>query len=130
VVLPKERLPGPDPGGLLLGRLSGTAELLVRREREGVVKTRDVRPLVRRAELIGESPDEIELRLELRRIGDVSARPDEVLRAAGGFPAGEEFWWRITRTANLMAGDNDTWHTPTTLPDDPSARIRPEYYAR
>jgi radical SAM family uncharacterized protein/radical SAM-linked protein len=130
VVLPKQRLPGPDPGGWLLARLSDTAELPVRREREGVVKTRNVRPLIRRAELIGESPDEIELRLELRRIGDVSARPDEVLRAAGGFPAGEEFWWRITRTANLVAGDNDTWHTPTTLPDDPSARIRPEYYAR
>jgi radical SAM-linked protein len=130
VTLPKEGLPGPDPGAWLTGRIMDAPELLASRERDGVVKTRDVRPLVRRAEIIGESEDEIEVRLELRRIGDASARPDEVLRAAGGFPAGEEFRWRITRTANLVPGDNDTWHTPTDLPDDPSARSRPEYYAR
>jgi radical SAM family uncharacterized protein/radical SAM-linked protein len=130
VVLPKERLAGPDPADRLVARLTDAAPLLVSRERDGVVKTRDVRPLVRRADIIGESAGEIELLLELRRVGDVSVRPDEVLRAAGGFPAGEEFWWRITRTANLVAGDNDRWHTPTNLPDGPAAPGRPEYYAR
>ena len=108
----------------------GAAELNATRERDGVVKTRDVRPLVRGAEIIGESEDAIELRLELRRVGDASARPDEVLRAAGDFPAGEEIWWRISRTANLVAGDNDRWHTPTDLPDGPTSRVRPAYYER
>jgi radical SAM family uncharacterized protein/radical SAM-linked protein len=130
VVLPKERLPAADPAGALLARLRDSGPLPAQRERDGVVKTRDVRPLVHRAEIIGESADEIELRLELRRIGDHSARPDEVLRAAGGFPAGEEFWWRIARTANLVAGDNETWHTPTDLPTGPAPAGRPEYYAR
>jgi radical SAM family uncharacterized protein/radical SAM-linked protein len=130
VVLPKERIPHADPGGWLIARIMQAPELLSHRERNGVVKTRDVRPLVHRAEVIGESENDLELRLELRRIGDASARPDEVVRAAGGFPAGEEFWWRITRTANLVAGDNDTWHTPTDLPEGPSSRSRPEYYAR
>ena len=113
-----------------MDRILRAGELTARRERDGVVKTRDVRPLVRMAEVIGESANEVELRLELRRVGDASVRPDEVLRAAGDFPAGEEFWWRITRTANLVAGDNDTWHTPTDQPDAPAARTRPEYYAR
>jgi radical SAM family uncharacterized protein/radical SAM-linked protein len=130
VVLPKERLAGPDPGGRLVERLLRAGELPAKRERDGVVKTRDVRPLVHTAEVIGESEEQVELRLELRRIGDASARPDEVLRAAGEFPAGEEFWWRITRTANLVAGDNDTWHTPTSLPEDTPTRSRPAYYER
>ena len=130
VVIPKERLPAPDPGAWLVGRILGAAELPAQRERDGVVKTRDVRPLVRGAEVIGESEDAIELRLELRRVGDASARPDEVLRAAGGFPAGEEFWWRISRTANLVSGDHDRWHTPTDQPDGPTSRVRPEYYER
>jgi radical SAM-linked protein len=130
VVLPKERLPAPDPGGWLVGRIMDADELPAQRERDGVVKTRDVRPLVRAAEIIGETEDTIELRLELRRVGDASARPDEVLRAAGGFPAGEEIWWRIARTANLVAGDHDRWHTPTAQSDGASSRLRPEYYAR
>jgi radical SAM family uncharacterized protein/radical SAM-linked protein len=130
VVLAKDRLPSPDPGGWLVGRILGAAELQASRERDGVVKTRDVRPLVHGAEIIGESDDALELRLELRRVGDASARPDEVLRAAGGFPAGEEIWWRIARTANLVAGDHDRWHTPTDLPEGPTSRVRPEYYAR
>ena len=66
----------------------------------------------------------------INKIDLPSARPDEVLRAAGGFPAGEEFWWRITRTANLVAGDNETWHTPTSLPEDTPSRSRPAYYER
>ncbi len=130
VVLPKERLAGPDPGARLVQRLTAPGELPAQRERDGLVRTRDVRPLVRGAEVIGESAEEIELRLELLRVGDASTRPDEVLRATGGFPAGEEFWWRITRTANLVAGDDDTWHTPTSLPDARPARIRPAYYDR
>jgi hypothetical protein len=130
VVLPKERLPAAEPGAWLVERIMQAAELSVRRERDGVVKTRDVRPLVRAAEVIGESEESLELRLELRRVGDASARPDEVLRAAGGFPAGEEIWWRIARTANLVAGDDDRWHTPTELQGGTTSRVRPEYYER
>jgi radical SAM-linked protein len=130
VTLPKERLPGTDPGGWLVDRILRAAELPVQRERDGVTKTRDVRPLVHGAEVIGESDETVELRLELRRVGDASARPDEVLRAAGCFPAGEEIRWRIARTANLVAGDNNRWHTPTDLPDGPTSRVRPEYYER
>jgi radical SAM-linked protein len=118
VVLPKERLPGPAPGELLLGKMMSSPELLVQRERDGVVRTRDVRPLLAGAELVGETADEIELLIRLRRVGDTGARPDEVIRAAGGFPAGEECWWRITRTANLVEREN-TWHTPTDLPEEP-----------
>jgi radical SAM family uncharacterized protein/radical SAM-linked protein len=118
VVIPKERLPWPDPGATLIARIVDVPELQATRVRDGVSKTRDVRPLVASAELIGETDDAIELLLGLRRVGDASARPDEVLRAAGGFEAGEESWWSITRTANLMSGENDTWHTPTSLPDE------------
>ena len=123
VVLPKERLPARRPGRLAR-RADHAGARAARRTASATASSR--RATCGRwctgAEIIGESGGAIELRLELRRVGDASARPDEVLRAAGGFPAGEEFWWRITRTANLVAGDNDTWHTPTDLPEGPTAR--------
>lgn len=115
VRLPKERLAGSHEAAALVDRLTSNGELLVSRERGGSVKTRDVRLLVSGAEIIGESESEIELRLVLRRVGDLSARPDEVLRAAGGYPEGEESWWRISRIANLIEQEN-TWHRPTELP--------------
>jgi radical SAM family uncharacterized protein/radical SAM-linked protein len=123
VVIPKERLPGPGPAEDLAARVTGAAELPVHRERNGTVKTRDVRPLVAGVEVIGETEGELELLLRLRRVGDATARPDEVLRAAGPFPAGEESWWRITRTANLVEHEG-TWHTPINLPQDPPSSSR------
>jgi radical SAM family uncharacterized protein/radical SAM-linked protein len=128
VVLPKVRIPASDPGAWLKGRIIDAPEILVHRERNGTTRTRDVRPLIAAAEIIGETEETIELLLSLRRNGDVIARPDEVLRAAGGFPAQEESWWKITRTANLVARDNE-WVTPMRLPEN-RPEPRPGYSTR
>ncbi len=124
VVLPKERLPAKDPGGWLLARILGAKELTMVRTRKGKTKTIDLRPSVSGAEQIGESEKDIELLLTLLRTGGGAARPDDVIRIAGGFDAGEEFSWQITRTNNKVHQEGQ-WHTPIALPREPAKRRIP-----
>jgi radical SAM family uncharacterized protein/radical SAM-linked protein len=124
VVLPKERLPEKDPGGWLIARILEAEELTMVRTRKGKTRTIDLRPSVSGAEQIGESEEDIELLLTLLRTGGGASRPDDVIRIAGGFDAGEEFSWHITRTTNKVLQEGQ-WHTPIALPREPAKRRIP-----
>jgi radical SAM family uncharacterized protein/radical SAM-linked protein len=117
VVMPKGALPAEDPGSWILSRILDAEELPLERTRKGKVKRVDLRPSVARAELIGESDEDIELLLSLHRSGGSAARPGDLLRIAGGFTREEEFSWKITRTANMVVQDGK-WYSPIDLPKE------------
>jgi radical SAM family uncharacterized protein/radical SAM-linked protein len=124
VVIPKEGLRSESPGAWIIARILEAGELILVRTRKGKTKNIDLRPSVSAVEQIGESEKDIEILLTLLRSGGGAARPDDVIRIAGGFEAGEEFSWHITRTANKVLQEGQ-WHTPIALPREPVKRKIP-----
>lgn len=129
VVMPKNMLPDEDPGGWILSRVLDAGELPMERRRKGKVKTVDLRPSVMRAELIGESAEEVVLLLSLHRTGGSAARPGDLLRIAGDFTQEEEFSWKITRTANMVIQDGK-WYAPIELPEAQKNRRKTPIFKR
>jgi len=116
VTLPKEHLPGDRPGEWILDRLRSGEDLIMEKVRKGRVKTVNLRPAVAKAELSCESDTEVEILLTLHRVDGSAPRPGDIFRIAGGFEKEKEFEWKITRTANYVAQD-EQWNTPINLPN-------------
>jgi hypothetical protein len=121
VVVPKRQLPAEAPGEWLPSRILNAEKILVERTRKGKTKILDLRPFVAKAEIIGESDEEVELLLSLRRTGGSAPRPSDVIRVACGFTGDEEYEWKIARTENLTSQEG-LWYTPIDLPKEKKKR--------